>query len=53
MTGVINLFWCFVGWFLLLIILGPSFWAADLGVLGYLLAFAIVGFWIYFALAEG
>lgn len=53
MTGVINLFWCFVGWFLLVIILGTSFWAADLGVLGYFLAFVIIGFWGYFALVGG
>ena len=36
-----------------MIILGPSFWAADLGILGYFLAFAIIGFWGYFAFVGG
>ena len=47
MAGLINIFWCLVGWFLLVIVLGPLFWAAELGVLVYILALALIAFWFY------
>ena len=47
MSGLFNIFWCLVGWLLLVIVLGPSFWEAELGILGYILAFALIGFWFY------
>ena len=53
MTGVINLFWCFAWWFLFLVILGPSLRTADLEVLGFFLAFMIIGFWSYFTFVGG
>ena len=53
MTGVINLFWCFAWWFLFLVILGPSLRAADLGVLGFFLAFTIIDFWSCFTFVGG
>ena len=53
MAGIVNIFWCGFGWFLLLIILGPAFWAADLGVLGYFFALSLIGIWSYFTFFGG
>ena len=49
MAGLFNIFWCFVGWLSLVIVLGPFFWAAELGILGYIFAFALISFWFYLA----
>ena len=48
MAGLVNIFRCGLGWFLLVLILGPSFWEAGDGVLGYFVAFLIIGLWFYF-----
>lgn len=48
MAGLINIFWCANGWFVLFIILGGGFWAADLGILGYFLVLSLIGLWTYF-----
>lgn len=47
MAGLFNIFWCLVSWLLLIIVLGPFFWVAELGVFGYILAFALISFWFY------
>lgn len=53
MAGLVNLFWCLVGWFLLVILLGTFSLNVELGVLGYFVAFMLLGFWIYFTFVGG